>query len=448
MLVGVLIGNTCEAAADIGGMAAAVNIFVPVPIPWIAVVATASILALQIWGSYDLIRSIFRWLALSLFAYIIAAVLSRPHWGEVLKGTLLPRIAFNRESLSLLVAIIGTSLSAYIYTWQSNVEVEEEVEMGRTRLAQRQGATAEELRQSRRDIVWGMLFANVVMYFIILSRSALFHAGKHEINTATEAAQALSPIAGKAAGLLFAVGVVAVGFLAVPMMTTGAAYDLAQTAGWSYGLHKRPSQAREFYLAIVVISGIATALNFIGINPMKALVWAFLDASLMFLIMLLTNDRRVMGDRTNGILINILGWVTTLLIFAAAVGSCAPSGSSVLIDEPPAAGPRLHHEVETSAMNARHSELNSPVGSGEGRSTGRGLFTRSRGKLRKRKSHDSRSFPPSWRGCPKHICTGRNRVFRSKTAADPLATCMFQRLPIRGSCERAPDSAATAGSPI
>jgi Mn2+/Fe2+ NRAMP family transporter len=146
-------------------------------------------------GAYELIRGIFRWLALSLFAYIVAALLSRPQLVETLKGTFVPQIAFNKESLSLLVAIIGTSLSAYIYTWQSNVEVEEEVEMGRTHLSQRKGATIQELRQSRRDILWGMLFANIVMYFIMLSTSVLFRAGKHHIDTAAEAAQALSPIA-------------------------------------------------------------------------------------------------------------------------------------------------------------------------------------------------------------------------------------------------------------
>jgi Mn2+/Fe2+ NRAMP family transporter len=324
VLIGVLIGNTCEAAADIGGIAAAVNVLVAVPVPWIAVIATCAIVGFQIWGSYKLIRSIFRWLALSLFAYIAAAVLSRPNLREVALGTLIPHIAFNRESLSILVAIIGTSLSAYIFTWQSNVEVEEEIDKGRTKLSERIGATDEELGQSRRDILWGMLFANVVMYFIMLSTSALYHAGKTHINSAAEAAQALTPIAGKAAGLLFAAGVVAVGFLAVPIMTTGAAYDLAQTVGWSHGLNKRPKEAKLFYLAIVVISAIAAALNFIGVNPMKALVWAgivqgFSTPPLMFLIMLLTNDHRVMGKRVNGRGINAVGWITTILISAAAL---------------------------------------------------------------------------------------------------------------------------------
>jgi len=232
-----MIGNTFEAGADIGGMAAALNVLVPIPIQWIAVPTTLAILALQIWGSYALIRSIFRWLSLVLLAYIVSAILAKPDVMEVIKGTLIPHLQFSKDSLSLLVAIIGTSLSAYLYTWQSNVEVEEEIEMGRTRLWQRQGATESELEQSRRDILWGMFFANLVMYFIMLSMNALFKAGKTEINSAAEAAQALKPLAGNAAGLLFVIGVVAVGFLAVPIMTTGAAYDLSQTMGWKHGLY-------------------------------------------------------------------------------------------------------------------------------------------------------------------------------------------------------------------
>jgi Mn2+/Fe2+ NRAMP family transporter len=324
-LVSVLVGNTFEAAADIGGMAAALNVLVPLPIAWIAVPTTLAILALQLWGSYTLIRNIFRWLSLVLLAYIGAALLSRPDLLDVLKGTLMPHLQFNRDFLAILVAIIGTSLSAYLYTWQSNVEVEEEIHIGRTRLSERQGATRSELAQSRRDILSGMCFANLVMYFIMLSMGPLFKAGPTEITSAAEAAQALRPVAGNAAGLLFAIGVVAVGFLAVPIMTTGAAYDLAQTMGWPHGLYKKPAEAKKFYVAITIISLIAMGLNFIGMNPMKALVWAgivqgFSTPFLMLLIMLMTNNRAIMGDRVNGLGINILGWVTTAAIGAATLG--------------------------------------------------------------------------------------------------------------------------------
>lgn len=326
VLAGVLIGNTIEAGADIGGMAASLNIIFPVSIPIIVVLVGLLVLVLQIWGSYTLIRNIFRVLALSLLAYIASAVMAKPDAVAVLRGTFLPVIHFSKDSLSMLVAIIGTSLSAYLYTWQSNEEVEEKIAMGRRRLAERRGASRTELKQSMWDIVFGMLFSNVVMYFIILSTAAtLFKAGKTNINSAAEAAQALRPLAGNAAGLLFALGVIAVGFLAVPVMTTGAAYDLCQSFGWKHGLYRKPGEAKKFYVAIVVFTLIAIAINFFGINPMKALVWAgivqgFSTPPLMLLIMRMTNNPRIMGKRVNGRAINVLGWITTAAIFAATIG--------------------------------------------------------------------------------------------------------------------------------
>jgi Mn2+/Fe2+ NRAMP family transporter len=198
---------------------------------------TLAIFALQVWGSYRLIRNIFRWLALTLLAYVGAAILAKPDLLEVIKGTLIPSIRFDQQFLSLLVAVIGTTLSAYLYTWQSNQEVEEEIAMGRRRLVDRLGATRKELKATRNDVVAGMFFSNVVMYFIILSTaSTLFKTGPTEINTAAEAAEALRPLAGNAASVLFALGVIGVGFLAVPVMTTGAAYDLSQVMGWKHSL--------------------------------------------------------------------------------------------------------------------------------------------------------------------------------------------------------------------
>jgi Mn2+/Fe2+ NRAMP family transporter len=222
--------------------------------------------------------------------------------------------------------VIGTTLSAYLYTWQSNQEVEEEKAMGRHLLSQRKGATRRELEHSRRDVMFGMFFSNVAMYFIILATAAtLFKTGKNDINSAADAAQALRPIAGDAARFLFAFGVIGVGFLAVPVMTGGAAYDLCQTVGWKYGLNKRPAQAKRFYGAIAVFTLLATAMNYLGFNPMKALVVAgiiqgFSTPPLMLLIMFVTNNRAIMGNRVNGRAINILGWITTLAIFAATLG--------------------------------------------------------------------------------------------------------------------------------
>ena len=325
-LIGVMIGNTIEAAADLGGMAAALNLLIPLPMPWIVVGTAGVLVVLQLWGSYELIRNIFRWLALALLAYIPAALLAKPDVGAVLKGTLLPRLSFTQDSLSLLVAVIGTTLSAYLYTWQSNEEVEEEIAMGRHRLSQRRGATDTELRQSWWDIVTGMAFSNVIMYFIMLATaSTLFPAGQTDINTAAEAAQALQPLAGKAAGLLFALGVVGVGFLAVPVMISGAAYDVCQTFGWHHSLHARPPEAKAFYAVIVLVTLIAVGLNFLGVNPMKALVWSgivqgFSTPPLLLLIMLMTNNRRIMGAQVNSRTLNVLRWITTGAIFAATAG--------------------------------------------------------------------------------------------------------------------------------
>ncbi|WP_394824221.1 NRAMP family divalent metal transporter [Pendulispora albinea] len=325
-LIGVLIGNTIEAGADIGGMAAAVELLVPVPRPIIVVVVSAAILCLQIWGSYQLIRNVFRWLALSLLAYVGAAFLAKPDLGEVVRGTLVPSIRFDREFLSLLVAVIGTTLSAYLYTWQSNEEVEEKIAEGRTRLSERRGTSDERLAQSKWDILLGMFFSNLVMYFIILATgSTLYRAGVTDIDSAAEAARALRPIAGGAAEWLFAAGIIGVGVLAVPVMTTGAAYDLCQVLGWKHGLGMKPHEARRFYGAITFFTLVGMAMNFLGINPLRALVLSgivqgFSTPPLLLLIMLMTNNRAIMGHRVNGKALNVLGWTTVVAIFSATAG--------------------------------------------------------------------------------------------------------------------------------
>lgn len=323
-LIGVLVGNVIEAAADLGGMAAAIELFLPLPAGLTVTVIAAVILALQLFGSYALIRNVFRWLALLLLAYVGAALLAKPELGPVLRGTFVPNLSFTREYLSLLVAVIGTTLSAYLYTWQSNVEVEEEIARGRTTLRQRIGASERELSASRKDIVIGMLFSNLIMYFVILATGAtLFKAGQHDIDTAAQAAEALRPVAGDAASALFALGIIGVGFLAIPIMTTGAAYDLCQVLGWKSTLHARPREAKRFYVCITFFTAGAVALNFLDVNPMRALVWSgivqgFSTPPLLLLIMLMTGNRRIMGDKVNSLGMNLLGWATTATIFAAS----------------------------------------------------------------------------------------------------------------------------------
>jgi Mn2+/Fe2+ NRAMP family transporter len=188
---------------------------------------------------------------------------------------------------------------------------------------QRQGASDAELRESRRDILIGMLFSNLIMYFIILATGATLHeAGKTDIETAAQAAEALAPIAGSGAGILFALGIVGVGFLAVPVMTAGAAYDVAQAFGWKYSLNAKVREAKKFYGAIAGFTALAVGLNFLGFNPMKALVWSgvvqgFSVPPLLLLMMLMTNNRKIMGEQVNTLPLNILGWVTTAIVTLA-----------------------------------------------------------------------------------------------------------------------------------
>jgi NRAMP (natural resistance-associated macrophage protein)-like metal ion transporter len=321
-----LVANTINAGTDIGAIAAAINLLIPVPIVAMIVPVTAVILVLQIWGSYRLIAATFKWLTLALLAYVAAAFFAKPNWQQVLHGTLVPHLSFNAKFLSMLVAILGTTISPYLFFWQASQEVEEQISMGRTRLWQRRGATDGELHYAAWDVNLGMFFSNLVMYFIILATAAtLFHAGKTDIQSAREAAQALKPIAGPAATVLLAVGLIGAGFLAVPILTGASAYALAEAFGWKRGLDHKPRTAKEFYALIAVSTLVGMMINFVGINPIKALFWTavingILAPPLLVLIMLVANNKKVMGKRANGRAVNALGWIATLAMTLAAVG--------------------------------------------------------------------------------------------------------------------------------
>jgi Mn2+/Fe2+ NRAMP family transporter len=318
-------GNVIEAAANLGGVGAALNLLLPLPVWSIVVCVALAVTGLQVLGSYALLRKIFRWLALILFAYVGAAVMAKPGLGEVLRGTFVPTMHWDAGFLAMLVACIGTSLSAYVYTWQSNQEVEERIAEGDPAPWDHRGASRASMAVVRRDVMAGVAFSNIVLYFIIMSTGATLHAaGQHDIDSAAQAAKALEPIAGAGAQWLFAFGVIGVGFLAIPVMTTGAAYDLVQVLGKPGSLHHQPGEAPLFYGSILVVTVLAIALNLLGFNPMRALVWSgivqgFSVPPLLFLIMLMTGDRRMMGDRANGPVTRVLGWATTAITGCATV---------------------------------------------------------------------------------------------------------------------------------
>lgn len=318
-------GNVIEAAADLGGLAASLHLLLPVPTSAIVVAAAAAILLAQMFGSYDALKRVFQWLALALFAYVGAALLARPAPLAVLRGTFVPHIAWTTGFLSMVVACIGTSLSAYIYSWQSNQEVEDQIAEGKRTLRARRGASEGELARTRRDVWSGMLFSNVILYFIVMATGATLNASGHtQVDSAADAARALAPIAGAASTWLFAAGVVGVGFLAVPVMSAGAAYDLVQVLGREGSLHARPAEAKLFYGAIAGVTAIAVALNFLGVNPMRALVWSgivqgFSVPPLLLLMLVVTSDRRAMGPRANTPATILLGGATVLVASAASI---------------------------------------------------------------------------------------------------------------------------------
>jgi NRAMP (natural resistance-associated macrophage protein)-like metal ion transporter len=324
-IIGLLLANTINAGADIGAIAAAINLLVPVPALVFIVPISLIILALQIWGSYRLIAKVFRWLTLALFAYIGSVFFAHPDALAVLKGTFIPTLQWNSTFIATLVAILGTTISPYLFFWQSSQEVDEEISKGRTNLQQRKGATDKELTFAAWDVNIGMLLSNLVMYCIILATAAtLFHAGKHNVQTATDAAVALRPIAGNAASILLAAGLIGSGFLAVPILTGSAAYALAEVLGWRHGFEKKLRGARQFYIIIVVATVVAMLINFIGINPITALFWTavingVLAPPLLILLMLVVNNPRIMGARVNNFWLNLGGWLTTLIMFAAAL---------------------------------------------------------------------------------------------------------------------------------
>jgi len=325
-LVGALvIANCINAGADIGAIAASINLLVPVPIAALVVPIGLIILALQIWGSYRLISTIFKWLALALFAYIGSAFFARPDWLAVLRGTFIPTLSFNAAYLTTLVAILGTTISPYMFFWQARMEVEEDIEFGRRALQQRKGTTDAEMRYTAMDVSSGMLLSQVVMYFIILSCAATLHAaGKDHVQTAADVAKALAPLAGKGAELLLAAGMIGAGFLAVPILTASSGFALSGAFGWKAGLSTQLTRAPQFYGVIIASTLIGVAINFLGISPVAALYWTavingVLAPILLVFVVLLSNDKRVVGERTNTPLINALGWTTTAAMGAAAV---------------------------------------------------------------------------------------------------------------------------------
>lgn len=326
VVFGLVIANTINAGTDIAAIAAAVNMFIPIPISAMVFPIAAAIVILQVWGSYGLIVKVFKWLTLSLFAYVIAAFLAGPDWSAVAKATFVPEVSFTKEYATTLVAILGTTISPYLFFWEASEEVEEEKSEGRKTVNARRGATDAEIKTEKIDTIVGMVFCNVVFYFVILAAGATLHvSGQTNIQSATEAAQALRPLAGNLATVLFAIGLIGAGLLAVPVLTGSAAFAVAETFGWKSGLDEKPRHAMKFYGVIAASTLVGVAIDFLGINPINALFWTavingLVAPPLLVVVMLVSSNKRAMGMRTNGRFTKIVGWLAAAIMFAAAIG--------------------------------------------------------------------------------------------------------------------------------
>jgi NRAMP (natural resistance-associated macrophage protein)-like metal ion transporter len=320
-----VVANVINIGADLGGMAEATQLITGIrPLIWIPFHAVF-ITGLLVWTSYRLIAKIFKWLTLVLFAYVLASFFAHVDWRHALAVTFVPHLEWSRGFLSVLVAILGTTISPYLFFWQAAEEVEEEKVKGKN-LAQCKGATTKELNSARADTIAGMFFSNLIMYFIILTTAATLHAhGQTDIATARQAAEALRPLAGNGAYLLFTVGLIGTGMLGVPVLVGSCAYAVAEAAAWRGSMSDKPRSARKFYAVMAVAMALGLALNFAGFNAVKMLFWSavingLLAPPLILLVILLTSSPKVMGQRVNSPPLRYLGWTCFAVMTAAAVG--------------------------------------------------------------------------------------------------------------------------------
>lgn len=307
--------------ADIAGMGAVGNLLFPSVHPmYFSVVFTVILLVLIIYLPYQRIAQVLKYLCVFLMVYLIVPFLYKQDIGQILRSTFIPDIKWDIGFISILVGILGTTISPYLFFWQATMEVEE------MRHRKRQIVVNKRVIQAmKRDVDFGMLFSNLVMFFIILTTgTVLFNANIHQIDTVEQAARALKPLAGEFAYFLFAAGVIGTGLLAVPVLSGSLSYIVTETFGWEQGLDKKFHEARAFYIIIAISLIVGLSLNAFGISPIKALIYSAilygLTAPVLIAVILhISNNRKIMGDFTNGRMSNVLGF-TTLIVMTLAAG--------------------------------------------------------------------------------------------------------------------------------
>jgi NRAMP (natural resistance-associated macrophage protein)-like metal ion transporter len=325
-----LIANTINIGADLGAMAAALKLLVDGPLLlYVAGFAIASVL-LEVFVRYSRYVSVLKWLTLSLFAYVATVFVVGVPWLEVGENLVLPRIQFNGAYLTTVVAILGTTISPYLFFWQAEEEVENEQESSTAKpLKEAPEQAPREMQRIRLDTFVGMGLSNLVALFIVLTTAATLHAhGITDIQTSSQAAEALRPIAGSFTFTIFALGIVGTGLLALPVLAGSAAYAVGEALRWPVGLARRPHRAKAFYGTIAIATVIGGLMNFSAIDPVKALFWSavvngVVAAPVMVMMMLLASRKDVMGQFALGPWLKRMGWLSTAVMLLAAIGMFA-----------------------------------------------------------------------------------------------------------------------------
>ena len=313
------VANTVNIGADIAAVASGIELLTGVPDHLLVVPVAIAIAATEIVVPYRVYASYLKVLTLALFAYIVDAFFAGPAWGEALRATFLPKVRLNSEFITTFVAILGTTISPYLFFWQTSEEVEE------LHRQHREKGGEVELRRAQFDVDAGMLLANVVFYFIILTTAAtLFPAGIRHINTALEAAEALRPLAGDRATVIFAIGFIGTGLLSIPVLAGSVACAIAEVFDWREGLEEKPSQAPQFYVAIALATLVGLGIALSGVGAIRALFVAAVVNGvtapvLIVAITLVSRDEAILGRHRSGGLSILLGWLTAGLMGLAAV---------------------------------------------------------------------------------------------------------------------------------
>ncbi len=326
-----LAANSFNIGADLGAMAKGAQLIFPQANFIVLIVLFAGLsLILQIFTTYARYAKYLKYLALVLFAYILSALLSHLNWSEVAWHTIIPSITFSKEQILLICAILGTTISPYLFFWQTSQEVEEEKMHGvHTNKYWHQHPEPQQIKRLKTDVWSGMFFSNIVMFFIIAAcAGTLFVSGGGTITTAADAAMALRPLAGDSAFFLFAIGIIGTGMLAIPVLAGSASYAISESFGWKEGLYRKLKEARAFYGVIIISMLLGIILNFVGLDPIKTLIYAavangIIAPIILVLIVRMSSSKKIMQENVNHPWMTKLGWVVTGIMIVSGLAAIA-----------------------------------------------------------------------------------------------------------------------------